>query len=236
MSAYLNCTELSRIVKKLINSFRFRNCTPQLESEKQPARDQPSASNGNRSEWSPIRFAMITITISSGIVVLLLQLSIFNLWYYKLGQCLKTRLRKIKAINIINVFVACSFLIEGTMLCHTSMFQKFLHLKTFTNSKQPFSHIKLLTRHQTSLGYSKEPLPQPLRFIVTTQVTNLNFHRPRISNNYGATTFAFAGSKIWENIPSIFKKLPCNSFYKHYKTVPFKYIYPTSNLISLPSL
>ena len=34
----------------------------------------------------------------------------------------------------------------------------------------------------------------------TSFVSNLNFHRPRISNNYGAATFAFVGSKIWENI------------------------------------
>ena len=35
----------------------------------------------------------------------------------------------------------------------------------------------------------------------TRFVSNLNFHRPRIRNNYGAATFAFAGSKIWERIP-----------------------------------
>jgi len=51
----------------------------------------------------------------------------------------------------------------------------------------------------------------------TRFVSNLNFHRPRISNNYGAATFAFVGSKIWENIPSKLKKLPYNNFYKHYK-------------------
>ena len=37
----------------------------------------------------------------------------------------------------------------------------------------------------------------------TRFVSKLNFHRPRITNNYGAT-FAFAGSKICENIPSKF--------------------------------
>ena len=37
--------------------------------------------------------------------------------------------------------------------------------------------------------------------------SNLTFHRPSIINNYGATTFAFVGSKIWENIPYELKKL-----------------------------
>ena len=40
----------------------------------------------------------------------------------------------------------------------------------------------------------------------TRFASNLNFHRPRIRNNYGAATFAYAGSKIWEKIPSKFKK------------------------------
>ena len=52
----------------------------------------------------------------------------------------------------------------------------------------------------------------------TRFVSNLNFHRPRIRNNYGAATFAFAGSKIWEKLPSKFKKLPYNNFYKKYNS------------------
>ena len=36
----------------------------------------------------------------------------------------------------------------------------------------------------------------------TRFISNLNFHRRRIRNNYGAATFAFAGSKIWGKIPS----------------------------------
>ena len=42
----------------------------------------------------------------------------------------------------------------------------------------------------------------------TRFVSNHNFHQPRISNNYGAATFALVGSKIWENIPSKLKKTP----------------------------
>ena len=37
---------------------------------------------------------------------------------------------------------------------------------------------------------------------ITSFVSNLNFHRPRINNNYGAITFAFAGPKMWEKILS----------------------------------
>ena len=51
----------------------------------------------------------------------------------------------------------------------------------------------------------------------TRFVSNLNFYRPRIMNNYGAATFAFAGSKIWEKIPSKLKMLSYNSFHKQYK-------------------
>ena len=36
----------------------------------------------------------------------------------------------------------------------------------------------------------------------TRFISNLNFHRPRINNNYGALTFAFAGPKIWEKFLS----------------------------------
>ena len=32
-------------------------------------------------------------------------------------------------------------------------------------------------------------------------IPNLNFHRPQINNNYGASTFSFIASKIWETIP-----------------------------------
>ena len=33
-----------------------------------------------------------------------------------------------------------------------------------------------------------------------------NFHRPQINNNYGASTFSFSASKIWETFPLEFKK------------------------------
>ena len=45
-------------------------------------------------------------------------------------------------------------------------------------------------------------------------VSNLNFHRP---HNYGASTFSFIASKIWETIPLEFKKLCYYRFSKHLK-------------------
>jgi len=51
----------------------------------------------------------------------------------------------------------------------------------------------------------------------TRFVSNQNRYRPRIRNSYRAATFAFVGSKVWENIPSKLKTLPCNSFYQQYK-------------------
>ena len=40
----------------------------------------------------------------------------------------------------------------------------------------------------------------------TRFATNFNIYRPSISNNYGATTFSFLASKVWESIPSELKK------------------------------
>ena len=40
----------------------------------------------------------------------------------------------------------------------------------------------------------------------TRFATNFNIYRPSISNNYGATTFSFVASKIWESIPFEFKE------------------------------
>ena len=51
----------------------------------------------------------------------------------------------------------------------------------------------------------------------TRFATNFNIYRPSISNNYGATTFSFLASKVWESIPSELKKLSYNRFYKQFK-------------------
>ena len=52
----------------------------------------------------------------------------------------------------------------------------------------------------------------------TRFVSNQNRYRPRIRNSYKAATFAFVGSKVWENIPSKLKTLPYNSVIFRYTT------------------
>ena len=49
------------------------------------------------------------------------------------------------------------------------------------------------------------PLASDCHSHYTRFVSNLNFHSPQINNNYGASTFSFIASKIWETIPLEFK-------------------------------
>ena len=64
----------------------------------------------------------------------------------------------------------------------------------------------------------------------TRFVSNHNFYRSRIRNSYEAATFAFAGFKVWENIPSRskLKTPPYNELLSAIQTVPFKN--PMSNI------
>ena len=55
------------------------------------------------------------------------------------------------------------------------------------------------------------PLASDWHSHYTRFFSNLNIHRPQINNNYGASTFSFIASKIWETIP-----LEC-VFSKHFK-------------------
>ena len=50
------------------------------------------------------------------------------------------------------------------------------------------------------------PLASDFHSHYTRFVSNLNFRRPLIHNNYGASTFTFIASKIWETIPLHLKK------------------------------
>ena len=61
------------------------------------------------------------------------------------------------------------------------------------------------------------PLASDCRIHYNRFVFNLNFHRPQINNNHGASTFSFIASKIWETIPLEFKKLCYYCFPKHFK-------------------
>ena len=61
------------------------------------------------------------------------------------------------------------------------------------------------------------PLASDFHSHYTRFVFNLNFRRPLIHNNYGASTFTFIASKIWETIPLHLKKLHYYPFSKQCK-------------------
>ena len=131
-------------------------------------------------------------------------------------------------LNRINVFVSCSLLIAGTMLCHTSIIYKFnvaLFIHKITNNV-----TNVPTILKGTLTLASEVHSYNTRF-----VSNPNFYRPRIRNNYGAATFAFDGSKIWEKIPSKLKKktsrIITSTRNTTRQTVPFKYVYPMDRVI-----
>ena len=51
-----------------------------------------------------------------------------------------------------------------------------------------------------------EPLPARASAIHSYNTRFVSKLRPRVSNNYGAATFAFVRSKIWEKNPPEIKK------------------------------
>ena len=61
------------------------------------------------------------------------------------------------------------------------------------------------------------PLASDFHSHYTRFVSNLNFRRPLIHNNYGASFFSFIASKIWETIPLHLKKLHYYPFSKQCK-------------------
>ena len=94
------------------------------------------------------------------------------------------------------------------------------NLITFSNLKQHCLHIKSLTIQQASQQYSLELylfIASDYHSHYARFVSNLNLHRPQINNYYGAATFPFIASKMWETIPLELKKLRYYRFSKHFK-------------------
>ena len=115
--------------------------------------------------------------------------------------------------------VACSLLIAGTVLCHTLNLLGILTLENIYKFKVALFTRKIInnTTNVPNIFKGTLTLASEVNSYNTRFVSNVNFHRPRIMNNYRAATLAFEGSKIWEKIPSKLKKLSNNSFYKQYK-------------------
>ena len=123
--------------------------------------------------------------------------------------------------NSINVFATCSLLIAGTMLCHTVVFQQSFHLKTiiYYKFKVALFTYKIINNISNVPNIFKRTLNPAceVHSYDTRFVSNQNLYWQGMRNSYGAATFAFVGSKVWENIPSKLKTLPYNSFYQQYK-------------------
>ena len=127
------------------------------------------------------------------------------------GSACKTRLNRIRSKQHKGIRSIFLHTVER-MLRLTIIYWISSNLITFSNLKQHSEHIKSLTIQQASQQYSLDCHSHYTRFVF-----NLNFHRPQINNNYGASTFSFIASKIWETIPQEFKKLCYYRFSKHFK-------------------
>ena len=125
------------------------------------------------------------------------------------------------------MFVACSLLIAGTMLCHYFSLLEILTLENIYKFK-----VALFT-HKITYNATNVPKIFKGTFTLTSEghsyftriVFILNFHGPGINKNYAAVTFAFAGPKIWEKILSKLKKKRKKLMYNSLKaiqTVSFK--------------
>lgn len=123
-------------------------------------------------------------------------------------------------LNWINVFVACMFFANSRD--NAMPYFSLLEILTLENI---YKFKVALFAHKITNNTSNVPtifkgtltLASEVHSYNTRFVSKHNFYRPRIRNSYGAATFAFAGSKVWENIPSKLKTLPYNNFYEQYK-------------------
>ena len=129
------------------------------------------------------------------------------------GSACKTRLYKIK--TKLNRYVRSRFFANSrdNAVPYFSLLE-FLSLENIYKFKVTFFKYKII--NNTSNVPTLTPASE-VHSYNTKVVSNHNLYRPRIRNSYGAATFAFAGCKVWENIPSKLKTLPYNTFYQKYK-------------------
>ena len=113
----------------------------------------------------------------------------------------------------------------GSGLSKISAFVQFFFAHSRKNVKSYYNLLDILKfdnifKHKVALfahKIIKDPTGIPTIFSGTlplasychshyTVFSNLNFNKPQINNDYGASTFSFIASKIWETIPLELKK------------------------------
>lgn len=87
-----------------------------------------------------------------------------------------------------------------------------------------FQHVILFSNAIIHASKPKKPSQELYNRPLTTSLSYTHHKNDlytqiliAIAFHYGAATFAFAGSKVWEKIPSKLKSLSYNNFYEQYK-------------------
>ena len=134
------------------------------------------------------------------------------------GSACKTRLQKIKTKQnrcVRSIFFAHS---RDSAMSYLNLLQILTLDNVYKFKLALFIHkIKNGPANIPTIFSGSLTLASEVHSYNTRFATNFNIYRPNINNNYGATTFSFLASKIWESIPFDFKKLSYNRFYKQYK-------------------
>ena len=134
------------------------------------------------------------------------------------GSACKTRLQKIKTKQnrcVRSIFFAHS---RDSAMSYLNLLQILTLDNVYKFKLALFIHkIKNDPANIPTIFSGSLTLASEVHSYNTRFATNFNIYRPNINNNYGATTFSFLASKIWESIPFEFKKLSYNRFYKQYK-------------------
>ena len=134
------------------------------------------------------------------------------------GSAYKTRIHKIKTKQnrcIRSIFFAHS---RDSAMSYLNLFEILTLENIYKFKLALFIHkIKNDPTNIPAIFSGTLKLTSEVHRYNTRFATNFNIYRPSISNNYGATTFSFVASKIWESIPSELKKLSYSRFCMQYK-------------------